>query len=45
MLLQDSGLKRGDIETLGTNSKQPGDSHPLGGHPGWDGGPGTQETL
>ena len=45
MLLQDSGFKRGDIEMLGTNSKQPGDSHPLGRHPGWDGGPGTQETL
>ena len=45
MLLQDSGFKGGEIEGLGTNSKQPGESLPLGRRPGWDGGPGTQGTC
>ena len=45
MLLQDSGFKRGEIERLGTNSKQPGESLPLGRHPGWDVGPGMQGTC
>ena len=45
MLLQESGFKRGDIERLGTNSKLPGESLPLGRCPGWGGIPGMQGTL